>query len=83
MDIAVITGASSGIGLEFVREIVKDASLEKILVVARREDRLLELRKEFGERIVPVAADIVAAEGVEKVCAAIAAASLSHIKTCS
>lgn len=47
MKIAVVTGASSGIGREFVRQLqyfYKD--LDEIWVIARREDRLLDLRKE-------------------------------------
>ena len=41
--IAVITGASSGMGREFVYAIDKDMELDELWVIARREDRLLEL----------------------------------------
>ena len=44
MRIAVVTGASAGIGREFVYEIDKQGSLDEIWVIARREDRLSELK---------------------------------------
>ena len=67
MNIAIVTGASSGIGREFVREIAKDGSLSEIWIVARRKDKLLELKKEFGSRILPVAIDITTPEAIEKI----------------
>ena len=49
-NIALVTGASSGIGKEFVREISKKyKGLDEIWVVARRRERLRELRKENEE----------------------------------
>ncbi len=57
--IAVITGASSGMGKEFVGQVQKFfPKLSEIWVIARREDRLLELRKAFGEKIRPLALDL-------------------------
>lgn len=47
MNIAVITGASSGLGREFVRQIDSMYThLDEIWVIARRKERLLELSKE-------------------------------------
>lgn len=47
MKIAVVTGASSGIGREFVRQIgILYKNLDEIWVIARRKDRLLELQRE-------------------------------------
>ena len=50
MRIAIITGASSGIGREFARQIPRlYKSLDELWVVARRTDRLKELaRKSVG-----------------------------------
>ena len=46
MRIAIITGASSGIGREFARQIPRlDKSLDELWVVARRTDRLKELAR--------------------------------------
>ena len=59
MLIAVITGASSGIGEAFVRQVVLDKSYEEIWIIARRADRLEALREELDpQRIRPLAADI-------------------------
>lgn len=43
MNVAVITGASSGIGREFVRQVDKFYTPDEIWVIARRADRLGEL----------------------------------------
>lgn len=43
MRIVVITGASSGIGAEFARQLDKEGWFDSFLLIARREDRLLEL----------------------------------------
>ena len=50
-DIALVTGASSGIGKEFVRQIAKKyKGLDEIWVIARREQALLELQDELKEK---------------------------------
>ena len=46
---AVITGASSGIGKEFSRELAKNGF--SLFIVARRKDRLEELKKELIDEI--------------------------------
>ena len=46
MNIAVVTGASSGMGREFVYAIDKSFSLDEIWVIARRRDRLESLAAE-------------------------------------
>ena len=53
--IAIVTGASSGIGEAFVREAVKE-DLDKILIIARREDKLkaldaaiVQIEKQYGQ----------------------------------
>ncbi len=48
MKIAVVTGASSGIGKEFVKQIAKRyRTLDEIWVLARRKERLIELAEEI------------------------------------
>jgi len=62
---AVVTGASSGIGQAFARELVRRGW--KVLAVARRQDRLKALAQEAvnqGGTLVPLAADLGTAEGV-------------------
>ncbi|MDR0852343.1 MAG: SDR family NAD(P)-dependent oxidoreductase [Clostridiales Family XIII bacterium] len=43
MSIAVITGASSGMGRDFAEEIARIEDLDEIWLIARREDKLKEL----------------------------------------
>lgn len=55
--IAIITGATGGIGQIFVRELMKEG-LDEIWVIGRNQGRLLALKNEFGEKIVPVCKDL-------------------------
>lgn len=69
MKIAIITGASSGIGVEFVKETLKTRpDLDEIWVLARREERLLKLRKELGDKIRVFAMDITDTDALLKLC---------------
>lgn len=55
-NIAIITGASSGLGVELYKEIQKE-SLDEIWIIARREDRLNEIKEKFGKiftRVIPM-----------------------------
>ena len=56
MKIAVITGASSGMGLEFAKAIDAEETLDEIWLIARRKERLEELSKSLRAkaRILPM-----------------------------
>ena len=59
MKVAVITGASSGLGTEFVKAVIKDRKdIEKIIVIARREERLEALKDTLGDKIYPLPLDL-------------------------
>lgn len=65
MGIAIVTGASSGMGREFVRQLAKREQLEEIWVVARREERLSELKQQItGTQIRPLALDLTQRESI-------------------
>ena len=58
MKIAVITGASSGMGREFVYAIDKEFDLDEIWVIARREEKLKELGENCRAKVRPIALDL-------------------------
>ena len=58
MNIAVITGASSGMGREFVYAIDKEYELSEIWVVARRKERLEALQARCRTKIRPLVVDL-------------------------
>lgn len=61
--IAIVTGASSGLGREFIRQIAAHyPGLDEIWAVARRKERLEKL-KEAYPNIFPVCADLLTASG--------------------
>ncbi len=66
MKISVITGASSGMGRDFVRMLDKIEECDEIWVIARRLDRLKELTSETGKKIVPIELDLSVEESYEK-----------------
>ena len=65
-NIAIITGASSGFGKEFVKLLIKDETLDEIHVLARREERLEELKNEYGEKIKPYVIDLSVREQIKQ-----------------
>ena len=66
MNIAVITGASSGLGWEYAKALYETrVDLDEIQVIARREDRLKELQSALGSSIIPVAFDITDPQSVD------------------
>lgn len=67
MKIAVITGASSGLGAEYARAVTKSRTeLDEIWVIARRENRLKALKAELGDKIRPLAFDITDPACIER-----------------
>lgn len=49
--IAIVTGASSGLGKEFVKNLVQREELKEIWVIARNEKKLKALVSDFGSKI--------------------------------
>lgn len=65
MNIAVITGASSGLGKEYVSQVLKQyPALDEVWVLARRRERLDELKARLGNKVRPVPADITDRDAV-------------------
>ena len=76
MKIAIVTGASSGLGREFARQIAAEGGIDQLWAVARRTDRLEELKAELetayatsGLEVFPVALDLTKQSEVGKLTA--------------
>lgn len=67
MGIAIVTGASSGMGAEFVRELAGSGEYESIWLVARREERLHELASQLPLPARIIAADLSCDGGISAV----------------
>ena len=58
MKIAIITGASSGMGREFVRQFSAYVSVDEVWAIARREDALKALQEICPVKVRPVVLDL-------------------------
>lgn len=59
MKIAVITGASSGLGAEFTRAVAEQGGVDEIWIIARRQERLEALARECAPaRVRPLPMDL-------------------------
>ena len=66
-EIALITGASSGLGREFAMQISRSEERpQEIWAVARRENRLEELQKLCGIPVRPIPLDLTRQESIRK-----------------
>ena len=59
MNIAIVTGASSGMGREFVRQLSGYVTVDEIWAIARRESALEELKKEVSVPVRPIPLDLL------------------------
>lgn len=58
MRIAIVTGASSGMGREFVKQVSKKEKFDEIWVIARRKEALESLKKEVKAKVRPITLDL-------------------------
>lgn len=64
--IAILTGATGGLGKEFLKQILKE-EIDEVWAIARNEQKLSELRKEYGERVIPMSIDLSKMQGIEQI----------------
>lgn len=62
--IAVVTGASAGIGKEWVKLLIKE-NVDEVWAIARRKEVLEEMAKECPEKLVPISLDLSKRESLE------------------
>ena len=57
--VIVVSGASSGMGKEFILQILeKEKDIDEVWAIARRDDRLIELKEKISDKIVPIKLDL-------------------------
>lgn len=69
MNIAIVTGASSGLGSEYVRQLDVHGCFNEIWVVARRQRRLAALQKEVRTRLRPLSWNLTEEKEIRKLSA--------------
>tara|TARA_R110002124_G_scaffold183735_1_gene351180 strand:+ start:10187 stop:10903 length:717 start_codon:yes stop_codon:yes gene_type:complete len=62
--IAIVTGASSGIGAEFSKDLVERGAT--VYGLARSIDKLNKIKKQLGDRFIPVQQDVTKSDELEK-----------------
>ena len=67
MKIAIVTGASSGMGREFVRQLSEYVQVDEIWAVARRREALEALKAETTVPVRPVVLDLLEKESFDKI----------------
>ena len=73
MKIAIVTGASSGMGREFVKQLSGFVEVDEIWAVARRKEALEALNEEVSVTVRPVCLDLCKEESFEALSALLAA----------
>ncbi len=63
MGIAIITGASSGIGAEFARQLEKRADVSHLWLIARRKEQMTLLSQDLQKPTTIITADLSTREG--------------------
>lgn len=69
MKIAIITGASSGMGKEFVRQFSQYVTVDEVWVIARREQQLQQLQAICPVAVRPLPLDLCAQESFDTLAA--------------
>ncbi len=66
-NIIIVTGASSGMGKEFIIQILeKELNIDEIWAIARSKDKLNELKEKVSDKIVPINLDLSDEKDLEK-----------------
>ena len=63
--IAIVTGASRGLGLEFVKLLLKE-DLDEIWMIARSADKMKKIKEKLGKKIVVCPVDLSRREEIKQ-----------------
>lgn len=55
--IAIVTGASGGIGREITKLLIQE-EVDEVWAVARNQEKLIALKRELGDKIIPISKDL-------------------------
>lgn len=66
MNIAIVTGASSGMGREFVLQLSQYVQVDAIWAIARREEALESLARQVSVPVRPIALDLLQADSFSR-----------------
>ncbi len=64
--IAILTGATGGLGREFLKNILNE-EIDEVWAIARNEQRLSELHEQYGEKVVPISIDLSKMQELEQI----------------
>ena len=69
--IAIITGATGGLGKEFVAALMEkghmETSLDEIWVIARNTEKLAKLRETYGDSVITICADLSDSKEINRI----------------
>ena len=64
-NVAIVTGASGGLGKEFVKLILEMPEIDEIWAMARSRDKLAALAAELGDKVKPYPADLSSIDAIK------------------
>lgn len=62
--IALITGASSGLGREYTRQLLKDTEIDEYWIIARRSVILEQMKQEMSQKLRPFPLDLTLSDSI-------------------
>jgi len=67
MNVAIITGASSGMGRDFVFQMQKYTDIDEFWIIARRENNLIKIKESINKPCKVITLDLSKLEDLKKI----------------
>lgn len=64
--IVILTGATGGLGKEFLKQILNE-DIDEVWAIARNKQRLYDLKKEYGDKVVTISLDLYELSSIEQI----------------